>query len=829
MLDVLTWEPNVKMQYELVLMLLLFLLPAAFLRNRKTIAKCWAALFALFLFLHRALLPFLLSGLYLYLLCGLLFMFYRLRLSAFSEPGRRLLRELSVYLGRDRESEETGESGRGILFLTAVILIVLLIQLCRINIAVDYDSLRYGLRSPYVLLGGRGLSGFFENPGLVNTVYTYSKGFELLTLPLSFFKSYAYVLCVNVWALIGVLLLCGKLVRALCGIRFSEVPAAFSAALMAGITNMAVTAKSDLPTLLCQLLFIYAVLRFLKNDAAAAAEAEEWEQTEKRERKQSARKVRAASYVGAGLFGLIASYALKPTAMLFSSVIGLTALWYILYLRRKEKSERKRPEGAASGRPETVRETVYPLRLNGASVRLISASALFTGVCWLRTLLITGLPVTSVFSGLFSAIGFQLNYPFAAQYVPDNAAALSFTESVKNFLLRLFRFLLCPLGEDMEHVLMAWGGIAFLALLLFLLLRGGRVYAYLKEEAAGNRIKKRAALSEDDASEETLIGFRFLILCFSAVLLLALASFWFLYQIDGNYYMLLYALAAVCGTAALLFSEKRRAERTEARAQASAEPLASRAAEAAEAANERRAGGPRRHGRHLLMRIDESLRENSTGLILLTAVMLYVTAFTGWAGAVGFTEIPLKYTENGFSFGNFLFYDHEKEAEARHRSEGTYYLWSELNETEVGAENHVIAFSDEPECYDFRCVTESYTDVAGSGGNVYLVKTLNIFKEFLDWSGTDYIYADKEWLSRPGNERAKELLLDLIEDGTLTDITYEADAAAGRSERGYVSETNGRYFYGMIDKNRVKEPWEVPLSAEASERAERNMQKYEEQ
>ena len=54
LIEILTWEPNVKMQYELVLMLLLFLLPAAFGRNRRQTALCWGFCFSLFLLLHRA-------------------------------------------------------------------------------------------------------------------------------------------------------------------------------------------------------------------------------------------------------------------------------------------------------------------------------------------------------------------------------------------------------------------------------------------------------------------------------------------------------------------------------------------------------------------------------------------------------------------------------------------------------------------------------------------------------------------------------------------------------------------------------------------------------
>ena len=740
LIEILTWEPNVKMQYELVLMLLLFLLPAAFGRNRRQTALCWGFCFSLFLLLHRAFFALLVSGAYLYLLAGLCCMLYRLRPGAFLEPACYLKRELPIFLGFFPEAAGTEGSpapsggevrDRGVLFLSAVILVLLLIQLCRINIAYDYDSLRYGLRSPYVLLGGEGLSGFLRNPGLVNTVYTYSKGFELLTLPLSFSGSYTYVLCANAWFLAGCIFLCGKMGGFLTGIRGAETLCGFFAALMPDITNMAVTAKSDLATLFFQMAFLYLVLRYLKD-----------------------RGTERPACVGLGLAALFASYALKPTAMLFSSAAGLSVLCYLLYLRRRE------------GKGE------FPLLPSTGGLRLLILALLFTGLCWLRTALITGLPVTSVFSGVFSALGMELKYPFGLQALPDNAGALDFSESLRTFLSRLLRFLFCPLGEDMEHVMMAWGGLSFLLLLVLVCLLGAGTLGGLRQESLRNSVRKEELLPPEAVTEGGFRAARCLGIVFLATAGISLVSLWSLYQVDGNYYMLLYALTAVMGTCVLLY-------------------------------------------------VGERLRRFSRVLLFLSAAMLYLTAFTGWAGPVGFTGLP---EEGGLAV--LLPVDHREEARKRHEAQGDEALWQALSQEGTGPANHVIAFSEEPGCYDIPCVVESYTDIAGSGGNVYLVKTLNIFKEYLDWSGTDYIYGDKEWLSRPGNERAKELLEDLIEDGTLTELCYSQE---GSERDAYGASYEGRYFYGRIHPERVKEPWELPLSEEALSQAEREMERYVEE
>lgn len=63
----------------------------------------------------------------------------------------------------------------------ALMFAMILLQAGRMNICADYDSLHYGLRNEYVLDNG---GGIYENLGMVNVVYTYSKGLETLLLPM---------------------------------------------------------------------------------------------------------------------------------------------------------------------------------------------------------------------------------------------------------------------------------------------------------------------------------------------------------------------------------------------------------------------------------------------------------------------------------------------------------------------------------------------------------------------------------------------------------------------------------------------------------------------
>ena len=80
--------------------------------------------------------------------------------------------------------------------------LMFLIQVGRLNIALDFDTLWYGVRSQYIVAGGTGL---YENPGLVGMVYVYSKGFEVLTLPLCDLASHSYLTFFNLWlAVLGI-------------------------------------------------------------------------------------------------------------------------------------------------------------------------------------------------------------------------------------------------------------------------------------------------------------------------------------------------------------------------------------------------------------------------------------------------------------------------------------------------------------------------------------------------------------------------------------------------------------------------------------------------
>ena len=98
------------------------------------------------------------------------------------------IQALSVKMAEWRENKPVSLA---IAAMYALIFSMILLQVGRMNICADYDSLHYGLRSEYVLNDG---GGIYENLGSINVVYTYSKGLETLLLPISGLPSYSFFL-----------------------------------------------------------------------------------------------------------------------------------------------------------------------------------------------------------------------------------------------------------------------------------------------------------------------------------------------------------------------------------------------------------------------------------------------------------------------------------------------------------------------------------------------------------------------------------------------------------------------------------------------------------
>ena len=563
--------------------------------------------------------------------------------------------------------------------------LMFLIQVGRLNIALDFDTLWYGVRSQYIVAGGTGL---YENPGLVGMVYVYSKGFEVLTLPLCDLASHSYLTFFNLWlAVLGIGAMVWNAVL-LTGNRKQEtekkltyhsvLPGIMAAVLtvsVPGIMNMALTAKADLITWLLQLIMLGCFFQYIH------VYENHW------------------IFLSGAAGSYFLSLTMKPTSLVFSTAVfgmmGLYLLWFWFHERG----------GAAD--------------LFHHMVRLIGSLCLPFGALagiWARTMKITGMPVTSVFTSIFAWFGFKMKYPFATSELPQNYQE----ESTLHVLARrIWQMLMQPQGEDMGHVILAWGTSLMAVLIVMLVLYG---------------------IFSKKGDEQSHIWNAALVIFFPFVLV-SLISLSMLYQIDGNYFMLLYSMLILGACRAMVYFKK-----------IGFYPLASKC------------------------------------LAPLLVLNLIVTAISSWAWTAGFSEIHL------LNKGRV---NHRAQEQARMEEKGNTLIWQEVSQD---PENRVIAFGTHPYCLQFPCNVESYRDITSPWGNVELVNSPEAFETYMAYAKTDYVYAEAGYLGPGSWEWSLDLLRELIRRGSLTDLFFENGNMLARVSDTAVPEEEAQNNLEMFEQ-----------------------------
>ena len=686
-----------------------------------------------FAYLHRMLLPMLISGLWFFVL-ALLFRFVT--------TGRPLqifadIKQFFSFLEKDFQE--------GALYPLVFALPFFILQMNRSNVALDYDSLRYGLRSAYVLFP----EGFFSAHGQINSVYSYPKGLELLTYPLNYLPGYGFLLSFSLWTYLALALVFGLLLFHFQKNRKKLYIGILCFFLLSSVGNMSLTMKTDLFTLLLQLSALYF---FLKG-----------------KRLQSC-------------FLLFFSYSFKPTAVVFSTLLGIVFLLTMLLECFGKRSIKTNSQvntdrntntnasiNAKTGINSNINTNYNRIQAKGekwtSELPFVLFSLVYTGLITLRTFLITGLPFSTTFTGIFKAIGFHVNWPFNLDAHVDYSGELSFSESAFSFFRRLFSFLFYPVGEDMEHVAIAWSGVLFPLILLFALWQcfsiGRKCLPGRNHLLGGNSLLERNSLSGREAflcrgsGDASPWDYLPLSLSFLVIMVFSLLSFVMLWQIDGNYYILWESLALL-----LCFS-----------------------------------GG--------------NLQEKRGIILLLKAFFFfpfYLAAFlstitTSWAGAVGFTPIDL---------ANKGYYDHALVELENQGEKGSLPAFSEMAKN---PRHHVLAFAETPECYRIPCNVQSITDVEGSGGSPGLYDSPLYFAWFLKWSDTDYVYLEQSFLHDEREERAREMLLQMAEEGIFqSPMLVEKNKILPLDGVKAFSESNGegaeQLLLLQIRKERLEYPWE---------------------
>ena len=692
-----------------------------------------------FAYLHRMLLPMLISGLWFFVL-ALLFRFVT--------TGRPLqifrdIKRFFFFLEKDFQE--------GALYPLVFALPFFILQMNRSNVALDYDSLRYGLRSAYVLFP----EGFFSAHGQINSVYSYPKGLELLTYPLNYLPGYGFLLSFSLWTYLALALVFGLLLFHFQKNRKKLYIGILCFFLLSSVGNMSLTMKTDLFTLLLQLSALYF---FLKG-----------------KRLQSC-------------FLLFFSYSFKPTAVVFSTLLGIVFLFTMLlefFGKRNTKANTKENININGNTGINSNTNPNTIQVKGekwtSELPFVLFSLIYTGLITLRTFLITGLPFSTTFTGIFKAIGFHVNWPFNLDAHVDYSGELSLSESTFSFFRRLFSFLFYPVGEDMEHVAIAWSGVLFPLILVFGIwqcfslgrkcltgrnhLPGGNNLPGKNSLLERNSLPGREAILCGESGEASLWDYLPLVLSFLVIMAFSLLSFVMLWQIDGNYYILWESLALL-----LCFS------------MGSAPEISSQ---------------------------EENARGSKLSAFLLKAfafspfylAALLTTITTSWAGAVGFTPIDL---------ANKGYYDHALVELENQGEKGSLPAFSEMVKN---PRHHVLAFAETPECYRIPCNVQSITDVEGSGGSPGLYDSPLYFAWFLKWSGTDYVYLEQSFLHDEREERAREMLLQMAEEGIFqSPMLVEKNKILPLDGVKAFSESNGegaeQLLLLQIRKERLEYPWE---------------------
>ena len=745
-------------------------------------------------YLHRMLLPMLFSGLWFFLLA----LFFR-----FCTTGRplQIFRDIKRFFSfLEKDFQE------GALYPLVFALPFFILQMNRSNVALDYDSLRYGLRSAYVLFP----EGFFSAHGQINSVYSYPKGLELLTYPLNYLPGYGFLLSFTLWTYLALALVFGLLLFHFQKNRKKLYIGILCFFLLPSVGNMSLTMKTDLFTLLLQLSALYF---FLKG-----------------KRLQSC-------------FLLFFSYSFKPTAVVFSTLLGIVFLFTMLlecFGKRNVKAhtDRNTNINANINANSEINSNTNRNRVQAKAEKWTSElpfvlfSVVYTGLITLRTFLITGLPFSTTFTGIFKAIGFHVNWPFNLDAHVDYSGELSLSESAFSFFRRLFSFLFYPVGEDMEHVAIAWSAVLFPLILLFALwqcISLGRMCFLVRKNSLARQsfigresfIGRKSFLGQDsvlpgeneDASPWDYLP---LALSFLVIMAFSLLSFVMLWQIDGNYYILWESLALL-----LCFREGSIQEKNFQEKNAPMNPQEERLREGSAWKNSQEERPREENAQKNLQeeRLSEgnaqkglikANRAGSKGSALLlkafTFSPFYVAAFlttitTSWAGAVGFTPIDL---------ANKGYYDHALVELENQGEKGSLPAFLEMAKN---PRQHVLAFSETPECYRIPCNVQSITDVEGPGGSPGLYDSPLYFAWLLKWSGTDYVYLEQSFLQDEREERAREMLLQMAEEGIFQNpMPVERNEILPLERVKAFSESNNegteQFLLLQIRKERLEYPWE---------------------
>lgn len=293
--------------------------------------------------------------------------------------------------------------------IISFLLVLILALLSKSNRAIEFDSIWYGLRPGYVLMGE---NSFFESLGLVDFVHYYPKLFEFFTLPLSNMNDYSFIYCINIIFFILSLIVIYKIFCIFSNKTIYSLIGTVMLATIPAFANISATAKPDIFSIFFILLGVYFLLNFVYEN-----KSEE---------------------ILFGLSSFLLALGGKSTSFLYVPFILFGFL--IAMIIAVKIYDRK----------YFIINSLYKLK---RFYWLLAASLMvFLLICY-RTFKLTGYPVYPSGLSLWNKIGFNARYPVTSVHDVDG---LNISFSLTNIIERWYKLLLDP--KDYDHIIMLWPG-----------------------------------------------------------------------------------------------------------------------------------------------------------------------------------------------------------------------------------------------------------------------------------------------------------------------------------------------------------------------------------
>lgn len=247
----------------------------------------------------------------------------------------------------------------GYKILSSLFLCFLSVLAAKTNTHIDWDSLSYGLRPEYVLLGD---NSFFDPLYLIGDTIYYPKLHELISLPLAGFNDYSFLLCLNVMLFGLLFVFLNKTLNKISSSQINNLIFSLAVVSIPAVAVMANSAKPDMHSSFLFLLALYFTTQFALNKKTLAF---------------------LFSIISIGL-----SASAKITGFAFGPFLGLGLLIILIFaLKRKQLIN----------------------NITNKQISIISLLFLIpmTGIHY-RTYHLTGYPLIK-FTSLWEKLGFQLN------------------------------------------------------------------------------------------------------------------------------------------------------------------------------------------------------------------------------------------------------------------------------------------------------------------------------------------------------------------------------------------------------------------------------------